>query len=101
MLVTVEDAITEPFITAKPSDTIIPFASAPLAAFIKKYDCMSLCLITVSSTVSKVLYPSVFTSNLALLINSCSIASSYSDMEEQVGTVLFMTIDLPAFFANK
>ena len=25
----------------------------------------------------------------------------YSDMEEQVGTVLFMTIDLPAFWANK
>lgn len=25
----------------------------------------------------------------------------YSDMEEQVGTVLFMAIDLPAFWANK
>ena len=34
MLGTVEDAIAEPFITAKPSDTIKPFASAPLAAFI-------------------------------------------------------------------
>ena len=39
MLGTVEDAIAEPFITAKPSDTIKPFASAPLAAFMKKYDC--------------------------------------------------------------
>lgn len=35
MLGTVEDATAEPFITAKPSDTIKPFASAPLAAFIK------------------------------------------------------------------
>lgn len=35
MLGTVEDAIADPFITAKPSDTSKPFASAPLVAFMK------------------------------------------------------------------
>lgn len=70
ILGTVDDAIVEPSITAKPSDTINPFASAPLDVLIKKYGCVSLCLMTVSSIESKTLYPSVFTSNFALLINS-------------------------------
>ena len=60
-----------------------------------------MCILTVvSSIVSKTLYPSVFTSNFALLINSFSIASSYAEREEQVGTVLFKTIALPACCAN-
>ena len=41
----------------------------------------------------------VLTSNLALLINSSSMASSYSEMEEQVGMALLITVERPAAFA--
>ena len=44
---------------------------------------------------SNVLYPKVFTSNFVLLINSESIASSYSEMDEHVGIVLFNTLARP------
>ena len=48
---------------------------------------------------SKVLYPKVFTSNFVLLMNSESIASSYSEMDEHVGIVLFNTLARPVSWA--
>ena len=97
----VEVAILEFLNTAKPSDVTNPNASAPRAALIRKISFSSFNPSSAFAVrTSKDLYPNVLTNNLAFSINSSSIATSYSEIDGQVGIVLFMTSVLFASFAN-